>query len=121
MCCRFSRKEGGIQSAHPIRIATKYPRITKEVFESRGVKPFIFPLNGSVELAPLIGITDYILDLVQTGRTLRENGLVVIEEIAESTARLVVNKTSFVLKNGEILDVVEKLLEVVEKKTMERL
>ena len=117
----FPEKREEYKELTSIRIATKYPRITKEVFESRGVKPFIFPLNGSVELAPLIGITDYILDLVQTGRTLRENGLVVIEEIAESTARLVVNKTSFVLKNGEILDVAERLLEVVEKKTMERL
>ena len=98
-----------------IKVATKYPNIAKSYFEKKGIKPFIFVMNGSVELAPLIGLTDYILDLVQTGRTLKENGLVVVEEIATSTARLVANKNSFYLKNGEILEVVEKLQKVVER------
>ncbi|NPB05049.1 MAG: ATP phosphoribosyltransferase [Aquificae bacterium] len=96
-----------------VKVATKYPNIARDFFESKGVKPFIYYMNGSVELAPLIGMTDFILDLVQTGRTLRENGLVVIEEIATSTARLVANRESFFLKNGIILDFVRRLERVV--------
>jgi len=71
-------------------------------------------MNGSVELAPLIGMTDFILDLVQTGRTLKENGLVVIEEIAESTARLIANEESFYLKNELILEISQRISKVVE-------
>ncbi len=99
-----------------IRVATKYPNIAREYFEKRGVKPFIYTLNGSVELAPLIGLTDYILDLVQTGRTLKENGLVVVEEIAESTARLIANRESYFLKNEEILGVTRLLDRVLTAK-----
>jgi len=99
-----------------IKVATKYPNIAREYFEKRGIKPFIYTLNGSVELAPLIGLTDYILDLVQTGRTLRENGLVVVEEIAESTARLIANRESFFLKNGDILEITRRLEEVLALK-----
>ncbi len=99
-----------------IKVATKYPNIAREYFEKRGIKPFIYTLNGSVELAPLIGLTDYILDLVQTGRTLRENGLVVVEEIAESTARLIANRESFFLKNGDILGITRRLEEVLTLK-----
>ncbi|MEJ7620919.1 MAG: ATP phosphoribosyltransferase, partial [Aquificaceae bacterium] len=61
-----------------IKVATKYPRITQEFFSEKGVKCKVIPLSGSVELAPLIGLSDFIVDLVQTGRTLRENNLVVI-------------------------------------------
>ena len=99
-----------------IKVATKYPNIAREYFEKRGIKPFIYTLNGSVELAPLIGLTDYILDLVQTGRTLRENGLVVVEEIAESTARLIANRESFFLKNGDILEITRRLEKVLVTK-----
>ena len=97
-----------------IKVATKYPNIAREYFEKKGIKPFIYVMNGSVELAPLIGLTDYILDLVQTGRTLRENGLVVVEEIAESTARLIANRESFFLKNEEILNVTNRLESIVK-------
>jgi len=99
-----------------IKVATKYPNIAREYFEKRGIKPFIYTLNGSVELAPLIGLTDYILDLVQTGRTLRENGLVVVEEITESTARLIANRESFFLKNGDILEITRRLEKVLTLK-----
>ncbi|RTZ61560.1 MAG: ATP phosphoribosyltransferase [Gammaproteobacteria bacterium] len=97
-----------------IKVATKYPNIARTYFEQKGVKPFVYIMNGSVELAPVIGLTDYILDLVQTGRTLRENGLVVVEEISTSTARLIAGKESFYLKNEEILSLAEKLHRVVE-------
>jgi ATP phosphoribosyltransferase len=111
----FPEKREEYKKLSSIRIATKYPKIAKEYFETKGVKPYIYTLNGSVELAPLIGMTDYILDLVQTGRTLRENGLVVIEEIVESTARLIVGKRSFYLKNEQILEIASSLKESLEK------
>jgi len=93
-----------------LRVATKYPTIAKEFFTKKGVKAEIYYLSGSVELAPLVGLAEFILDLVQTGRTLRENGLVVMEEVGESTAWLVANKDSYRTKNSAILSVAEKLL-----------
>ena len=74
----------------------------------------IIKLNGSVELGPLVGLSDYIVDIVESGRTLRENGLVVLEEICDISARLVVNRVSFKTKNKpikEIIDSVQKVLE----------
>ncbi len=112
----FPQKGEEYKKLSSIRIATKYPNIAREYFESKGVKPYIYILNGSVELAPLVGLTDYILDLVQTGRTLRENGLVVIEEIAESTARLITGKNTYYLKNGEITEVALALKKTLEEK-----
>jgi ATP phosphoribosyltransferase len=85
-----------------VRVATKYPRITADYFHSRGIPIEVIPLSGSVELAPLLGLSDRIVDLVGTGRTLRENGLEVIDVITESTARLIVNRASFHLKREEI-------------------
>jgi len=81
-----------------VRVATKYPRIASEYFQARGIPIEIIPLQGSVELAPLLGLSDRIVDLVETGRTLQENGLEVIETITETTARLIVNRASFHLK-----------------------
>jgi ATP phosphoribosyltransferase len=85
-----------------VRVATKYPRITADYFHQRGIPIEVIPLSGSVELAPLLGLSDRIVDLVGTGRTLRENGLEVIDVITESTARLIVNRASFHLKREEI-------------------
>ena len=93
-----------------IKVATKYPRIAQEFFSEKGVKCKIVPLSGSVELAPLIGLSDFIVDLVQTGRTLKENNLVVIEEITSSTAMLVCNRASYRNMREEILSIVNKLV-----------
>jgi ATP phosphoribosyltransferase len=81
-----------------LRVATKYSQIAATHFGSRGMPVEIIKLSGSVELAPALGLADLIVDLVQTGRTLRENGLTVVDEIAESTGRLVVNRASYQLK-----------------------
>jgi len=81
-----------------LRVATKYSQIAATHFGSRGMPVEIIQLSGSVELAPALGLADLIVDLVQTGQTLRENGLTVIDEIAESTGRLVVNRASYQLK-----------------------
>jgi ATP phosphoribosyltransferase len=85
-----------------LRIATKYVRIATEHFGARGIPVEIIPLSGSVELAPALGLSDAIVDLVETGRTLRENGLSIVEVIRESTGLLVLNRASYQLKTGEV-------------------
>lgn len=92
-----------------MRIATKYPRIAEHYFDETGRQAEIVDVKGSVELAPLIGLADGIVDLVATGRTLEENGLEVREEIAPSSARLVVNRVSHKLRAAEVDDLVERL------------
>ena len=95
-------------------IATKYPNITKRFFESRNEKIKIIKLNGSVELGPIVKISDAIVDIVETGNTLKENGLEVIEEICDISTRLIVNKESLDLKNIEIVNFVNKLEEKIK-------
>ena len=92
-----------------VRVATKYPRITTAYFQAKGVPIEIIPLQGSVELAPLLGLSDRIVDLVETGRTLKENGLEVIETITDTTARLIVNRASFHLKRAAVSALIEDL------------
>ncbi len=92
-----------------VRIATKYPNIAARFFEQTGRQAEIVEVKGSVELAPLTGLVDGIVDLTATGTTLRENGLVVREEIATATARLVANPVAHKLKAAEIDRVLEKL------------
>ncbi|ADC89083.1 ATP phosphoribosyltransferase [Thermocrinis albus DSM 14484] len=92
-----------------LKVATKYPRIARRFFSERGIRSSIIPLSGSVELAPLLGLADVIVDLVQTGRTLKENHLVVFEEIMPSTAKLVCNRASYRNKREEILNLLNIL------------
>ena len=92
-----------------ICVATKYSQIARAHFGSRGIPVEIIQLSGSVELAPALGLADMIVDLVETGITLRENGLTVVEEIAESTGRLVVNRASYQLKTEEVSRLVNAL------------
>jgi ATP phosphoribosyltransferase len=92
-----------------MRIATKYPRIAERYFESQGRQIELIEVKGSVELAPLVGLGDGIVDLTATGTTLRENGLVVREEIAASTARLIANPVAHKLKAAAIDEMVERL------------
>ncbi len=92
-----------------MRVATKYPRIAARWFEDTGRQAEIVEVKGSVELAPLTGLVEAIVDLTATGTTLRENGLVVREEIAESTARLIANPVAHKLKATAIDEVVEGL------------
>ena len=92
-----------------IRVATKYSQIARAHFGARGIPVEIIQLSGSVELAPALGLADMIVDLVETGVTLRENGLTVVEEIAVSTGRLVVNRASYQLKTEEVARLVKAL------------
>jgi len=97
------------------RVGTKYPNITRAYFE--GVKKEsveIIKLNGSVELAPLIGLSEVIVDIVESGRTLYENGLDVLETVADISARVVVNRVSMTMKADEIKPMIAKLKEQVE-------
>lgn len=84
------------------RIATKYPKVARKFFESKNMDVEIIKIEGSVELAPLLGLSDAIVDIVETGTTLRENGLAVIEEICPVSARVIVNVASMKLKKNEI-------------------
>lgn len=94
------------------KIATKYPKIAATYFREQGEQVEIIKLNGSIELAPLIGLADRIVDIVSTGRTLKENGLVEYEQIINITSRLIVNPVSFRIKDERISHLVERLSEV---------
>ena len=92
-------------------IATKYPNITRNHFESKGMDVEIVKIEGSVELAPLLELSDGIVDIVETGTTLKENGLEVIEDICPISARLIVNMVSMKLRQQEI----ERLVELIDE------
>ncbi len=104
--------DGGV-----LTVATKYPRVAAEHFGARGVPVEIITLAGSVELAPVLGLADCIVDLMETGETLRANGLVVVEVIAESSACLVVNRASFHLKAEAVKKLTMLLKEQVAGET----
>ena len=91
------------------RVATKFPRLTEVFFRKRGLTPDIIVMAGSVELAPLIGLADLIVYLVQTGVTLRENGLTELWTILESQAVLLANRASYRLRAGEVRELIDRL------------
>ncbi|MCM3598552.1 ATP phosphoribosyltransferase [Metabacillus idriensis] len=96
------------------KVATKYPGVASSYFREQGEQVEIIKLNGSIELAPLIGLADRIVDIVSTGRTLKENGLVELEKICSITSRLIVNPVSYRMKDAQIDELVSRLSEVVE-------
>ncbi|KJE27184.1 ATP phosphoribosyltransferase [Geobacillus kaustophilus] len=98
------------------RVATKYPNVASTYFREQGEQVEIIRLNGSIELAPLIGLADRIVDIVSTGRTLKENGLVELERIAEVTSRLIVNPASYRLNGGAIERLVDRLAAVIPER-----
>ena len=99
--------------APSLKIATKMPNITREYFASKAVAVNIIKLYGSIELAPLIGLADAIVDVVETGATMKQNGLQPAETIMQSSAHLIANKNSFVLKRDEILNLRDKLAHTI--------
>lgn len=92
-----------------IRVATKYPNVTERYFNRQGVPVEIIKLYGSIELAPIVGLADRIVDLVSTGQTLKAHSLVEVELIAQSTARLIVNRASLKMKYGHVTELIAKL------------
>jgi ATP phosphoribosyltransferase len=104
-----SRPAGFYRDLSLVRVATKYPSVTTRFFHARGIPVQVIPLAGSVELAPLLGLADCIVDLVQTGGTLAANGLEVEEVLFASTARLIVNRASFRLKTEALRELVRRI------------
>jgi ATP phosphoribosyltransferase len=92
-----------------VRVATKYPRMTEAYFSDKGIQVEIVRLDGSIELAPLVGLAERIVDLVQSGETLRANGLVEVEEIMRSTARLIVNRASMKTEYAAVTKLIDEL------------
>lgn len=108
--------QGNIDNIINKRVATKYVRIARDFYEHQKNESIeIIKLNGSVELAPLVGLAEVIVDIVESGKTLKENGLVVYETILDISARLVVNRVSFKMKNERIKWVIDGLKKKLEK------
>ncbi len=113
--CRLSlaipkdiEKEEFFKKKH-IRVATKYVNLTKEFFFKRGINAEIIKLHGSIEISPILNIADCIVDLVSTGRTLQENGLIEIEKIIDSSAALIINRSSYYIHNQKVLELFKKI------------
>ncbi len=98
----------GVEAIGQVRIATKYPSITRRHFARRGIQAECVKLNGAMELAPLLGLSRRIVDLVSSGRTLAENGLVETEVIAQVSARLIVNRAAYKMMSGSVPDLVDR-------------
>ncbi|HLR64759.1 MAG TPA: ATP phosphoribosyltransferase [Pseudogracilibacillus sp.] len=116
--CKFvvaSLKDEAIKQGSVIKVASKYPNITKRHFENRNISVEPIQLNGSVELAPIIGMADYIVDIVETGNTIKENGLTIIEDVEPISTRLIVNKASFATKTNDIQAIIEKLKDTINR------
>ena len=111
MCvCGPESARAHLQNHELIRVASKYPNIAKDYFYNvKHQTVEIIKLNGSVELAPIVGLAEVIVDIVETGATLRENGLNVLEEVCELSARMVVNQVSMKMENARITDIIERL------------
>jgi len=119
--CRFvvalpealAREKNWEQLNHA-RVATKFPRVAENFFRSLGKQMEIIKLHGNIELAPIVGLSEMIVDIVSTGRTLKENKLVEVADIFKSTTRLIANRVSHRMKSRRIAPVIEKLREIAE-------
>ncbi len=120
--CRLSVAEAADMAAKDdprgwshIRVATKYPNVTRRHFEARGVQAECVKLNGAMEIAPVLGLSSRIVDLVSSGRTLKENGLVEVETVAEVSARLIANRAAFKTRAAQVLPLIEAFRAAVEQ------
>jgi len=95
------------------RVATKYPNVASQYFREKGQQVEVIKLNGSIELAPLIGLADRIVDMVETGTTIKENGLTEMEKIFDITSRLIANRVSYRMKNGRIQELCDVLQQAI--------
>lgn len=115
--CRFvvaSLKDIALTKGNTLKIASKYPNVAKNYFAKKGMDVETIKLNGSVELAPIIQMADCIVDIVETGSTIRENGLTILDDVEHISTRLVVNKASFATKTEEIQAFIAQLKAVLE-------
>lgn len=110
--CRLAvaKKNGFVEDESlPLKVATKYPKVAKRYYDGIGRQIDVIELHGSIELAPLTGMSDVIVDIVETGKTLKENDMFVSEVIEESSARLIANKSAYNLGSEEIKEIAKKL------------
>ena len=117
--CRFAvaaKKGFQYRPGSTLRVATKFPNVAGEFFRNRNMDVEIIVLHGSIELAPLLRMSDVIVDIVETGSTLKENGLVCIEDIVDVSARLIANRVSYKFKNKEIIRLKSAVTNVLEEK-----
>jgi len=111
--CKFI--VGGMKGKNPlektghVKIGTKYPNVAMDYFQRKGMDIEIIKIDGSVELSPVLGLCDGIVDIMETGATLKENGLVVYDEVADISARLIVNKAAFKTKRAEVMQILKDL------------
>ena len=116
-CCRMAvaAPKGYVDDPDSdLRVATKFINVAREFYASTGRDIDIIHLNGSIELAPILGLSDVIVDLVETGTTLKENNLEVIDEIAQISARLISNKSSFKFKNAQIEEIAGRMAQQIK-------
>lgn len=116
--CKFAlavKKGNDFYKGYGVKtVATKYPEVTRKFFEAKGIDVDIVKIEGSVELAPLVGLSDGIVDIVETGTTLKENGLEVFDDVTPISARLIVNTVSMKLKQERISEIVKHIEENLE-------
>ena len=98
----------------PLVVATKFTNISKKYFDSVSRDVEIIKLNGSIEIAPIVGLSDVIVDIVETGNTLKENNLSVVTDIVDISARVIANKSSYRFKNAEITEMIDKIKEAIK-------
>lgn len=116
MCLRPEETGELLHNNQLIRVATKYPNIAKDYFYNKKHQTVeIIKLNGSIELAPIVGLSEVIVDIVETGSTLRENGLKVLEEICPLSARMIVNQVSMKMEDERIRGLIRSLREVTDR------
>lgn len=105
-----------MDKCHTLRVATKYPKIATDYFYHQKQQTVeIIKLNGSVELAPIVGLSDVIVDIVESGATLKENGLVVLEEICPLSARVIVNRVSMKMEHERIMSVIDQIRKLIKE------
>ncbi|MCM1149808.1 MAG: ATP phosphoribosyltransferase [Butyricicoccus sp.] len=118
--CVAGRRDFRDDPTRPLRVATKFPHIARGYYSSLSREIDIIKLNGSIELAPLLGLSDVIVDIVETGGTLRENDLAPLETITRISARLIANKVGYKFKNGEIKRLCARLAEIISQEAAEK-
>ena len=113
--CVAAKSDWRDDTSRTLRVATKFVNVAKRYYAKLGRDIEIIKLNGSIELAPILGMSDVIVDIVETGTTLKENDLKVFTEIFQISARLIVNKASYKFKNAQISGLTQKLISEVKK------
>lgn len=116
MCvCGLPETKEKVLKSHSLTVATKYPKIARDYFYKKHKTAEIIKLNGSVELAPIVGLSDCIVDIVESGKTLKENGLEVFEEVCPLSARVIVNRVSIKMEHERIMDIIEKIRALIKE------